>query len=148
MSIATALTIIAISMLILALLGILAVIFLVRLVLHLIAFEKTLASELAQLRELGVQLRETTEQVGKTVHDVQVAARRVGGAVGTVASLLSLVVGRSRPSNRREPTRPWWVTGASLGWNVLKRRRQKTKKRTAKSKRTALTSGSDSSLTM
>lgn len=148
MSSATALTIIAISVLVLAVLGILAVIFLVRLVLHLIAFEKTLASELAELRQLAAQLRETTERVGQTVHDVQVAARRVGGAVGTVASLLSLVVGRSRSSHRRDKVKPWWVTGASIGWTVLRRRRQQKKKRSTKSKKPALSSGSDSSLTM
>lgn len=126
MSSATALTIIAIAVSVLAIIAILAVIFLMRLVLHLIAFEQTLANELAELRTLVSHLRETTERVSHTVHDVQLAARRVGGAVGAIASLF---VGRTSRSSARDKSRPWWITGASLGWALVKSRRQKTKQK-------------------
>ncbi|NMP21962.1 hypothetical protein [Sulfobacillus harzensis] len=124
MSPATALTIIAIAMAVLAVIAILAVIFLLRLVIHLIAFEQTLGDELAELRSLVSNLRETTERVSHTVHDVQIAARRVGGAVGAIASLF---MGRNTRATRLK-SRPWWVTGAALGWTLIKRRRQKKAK--------------------
>ncbi len=151
MSIATALTIIAISMAVLAVVSILAVIFLTRLVLHLIAFEQTLAGELRELRQLAAQLRETTERVGQTVHDVQAAARRVGGAVGTVASLAVLFMGRSTKIGAMRRWRPW-LTGASIGWRLIRRRRgpkpSKQEKKPLKKTKTkpAITSQSNSSL--
>ncbi len=127
MSSATALTIIAIAVAVLAILALVAVIFLMRLVLHLIAFERTLTAELAELRQLASHLRETTERVGHTVHDVQVAARRVGGVVGTVASLL-IAFGRPNAEERVGRLRPW-LTGASIGLSLIRRRQQrKTKK--------------------
>ena len=139
MSPATALTIIAIALSVLAVIAILAVIFLMRLVLHLISFEQTLANELAELRSLAGQLRETTERVGRTVHDVQIAARRIGGVVGAVASL---VVGRSGRNGASKKTPPWWITGASVGWTLIKRRRQKAKQKAS------VPAPSDNSLTM
>jgi len=125
MSSATALTIIAISMAVVAIVAIVAIVFLMRLVLHLIAFEQTLANELAELRALVGHLRQTTDRVSQTVHDVQIAARRIGSAMGAVATLF---VGRSAAkSETREKTRSWWITGASLGWRLLKKRRQRTR---------------------
>lgn len=149
MSSAAALTIIAISVGILAILAILGVIFMLRLVLHLLAFEETVVHELGELKQLANQLRETTERVGHTVRDVQVAARRVGGAVGTVASLFSLVMGRTNPSSRRARLRPWWLTGASLGMTIWRRRRQAKKNaKPRRGKKTSISGGSDSSLTL
>lgn len=127
MNSATALTIIAIAVAILAILAIVAVIFLMRLVLHLIAFERTLTAELAELRQLASHLRETTDQVGHTVHDVQVAARRIGGVVGTVASLL-FALGRPNAEERAGRLRPW-LTGASIGLSLLRRRQQRKAKK-------------------
>ena len=151
MSVATALTIIAISMGILAILAILGFIFMLRLTAHLMAFEQTVVRELAELKQLAAQLRETSERVGQTVHDVQVTARRLGGAVGTVASLLSIVFGRSRPTTRLQRLRPWWITGASVGLSLLRRRRQAKKPKSRRQeRRNPSTSGnsSDSSLTL
>ncbi len=150
MSSATALTIIAISMGILAILAILGFIFMLRLTAHLMAFEQTVVRELAELKQLAAQLRETSERVGQTVHDVQVAARRLGGAVGTVASLLSIVFGRSRPTTRLQRLRPWWITGASVGLSLLRRRQAKKQKSRRQERRNPPISGnsSDSSLTL
>ena len=123
---AAALTIIAISMVVIAVISILAVVFLTRLVLHLIAFEQTLAGELKELRQLAAQLRDTTERVSQTVHDVQAAARRVGGAVGTVASLTALFMGRNSKGLAITKWSPW-LTGASMGWHFIRRRRMAKK---------------------
>lgn len=129
MSSATALTIIAISVGLLALFAIVAIIFLLRLVVHLISFEKTLVEELAELRTLVAHVRETTDRVGHTVRDVQVAAQRVGTIVGAVATLFA---GRAASkSDTAQRKRAWWVTGASLGWSLIKKRRQKARKKTA-----------------
>lgn len=142
MSSATALTIIAISVVVLAIVAVVAIIFLMRLVIHLIAFERTLVNELAELRQLAAQLRETTERVGKTVHDVQAAARRVGGVVGAVASL---VLGRSATkAGRQNKLRPWWMTGASLGWKIIQKRRQKKKQQS----KMPMPAGQDNTLPM
>ena len=146
MSTATALTIIAISVGILAILAILGVIFMLRLVVHLIAFEQRVARELQGLRELANPRREPPEKVGSTFHDVQQAARRIGGAVGTVASLLSIVMGSGTKTTRARRIRPL-VVGASLGWSLWKRRRQKKNKR-GRDKKPAIPAGSDSSLTL
>lgn len=131
MSSATALTIIAISLAILALIAIVAVAFLVRLVMHLMAFEENLVHELAELRLLVAEVRETTQRVGSTVHDVQIAARRIGGIMGAVASLF--LGRRTSPPANETPSRVWWLTGLSLGWSLLKRRRKKKKQKRTKS---------------
>lgn len=128
MNSATALTIIAISMALLAVIAVVAIVFLMRLVRHLMAFERTLVSELAELRELMSQFRETTERVSHTVRDVQVAARRVGGVVGAVASIF-FARSINNKSSTRDKLRPWWLTGASVGWTFIKKRRQNRKKR-------------------
>lgn len=139
MSTATALTIIAIAMAVLATIAIVAVIFLLRLVIHLIAFEQMLGNELAELRSLVGHLRETTDRVSQTVHDVRLAARRVGGAMGVVASLFAGRTGR----NARQKTRPWWLTGAALGWTLVKNRRRKKA-----SQKTSVPAPTDRSLPM
>ena len=134
MTSATALTIIAISVAVLALIAVTAVIVLIRLVSHLMAFEQTLVTELAELRQLASQLRETTERVGATVHDVQSAARRISGVVGAVATLF---VGRTSRSRSKRSNRSLWLQGASLGWKLVQRRRQKKRQQNAEKKKSA-----------
>lgn len=152
MSVAAALTVIAIAVGVLALLAVVAVIFLMRLILHLIAFEKTLHEELGEIRKLATELRGTTERVGQAVRDVQVAARRVGGAMGTAASLVSLIVGRRDKSSRTDKLRTW-MTAASIGIGLLQRRKSRKppaagQRKKSKPKPPKLPAGSDSSLTM
>ncbi len=134
MSSATALTIIAISMAVMAFIAVFAVVVLIRLVSHLMAFEQILVNELSELRQLASQLRETTERIGATVHEVQTAARRIGGVVGAVAALF---VGRNSSSRSKKSSRSLWLQGASLGWKLVRQRRQKKRQEKAPKKKTA-----------
>ncbi len=134
MSSATALTIIAIAMAVMALIAVFAVVVLIRLVSHLMAFEQTLVNELSELRQLASQLRETTERIGATVHEVQTAARRIGGVVGAVAALF---VGRNSSSRSKKSNRSLWLQGASLGWKLVRQRRQKKRQAKAPKKKAA-----------
>jgi hypothetical protein len=125
MTSATALTVIAISVAILAVIAILSIIFLMRLVLHLMAFEELVIEELNDLKQLTTELRTATERVNHTLRDVGNAARRMGGVLGAVASFF---LARSiRPSENRAQ-RPLWLDGLTLGWkswNFLRKRRQR-----------------------
>lgn len=141
MSSATALTIIAIAMAVMAVIAVLSVIVLIRLVSHLMSFEQTLVNELAELRQLASQLRETTERIGATVHEVQTAARRIGGVVGAVATLF---VGRSsRSRTSKKSNRSLWLQGASFGWKLVQRRRQKKRQQSVEKKKSAAIASPD-----
>lgn len=131
MSSAAALTVIAISVGVLALLALLAVAFLMRLVIHLIALEKTLAHELAEIRQVAAHLRESTERVSQTIYDVQQVVRKVSGTVGTVASILSLALGGRLSDSRRGSKLKPWITGISLGLGVVHRLQQTKSRRSA-----------------
>ena len=125
------LTIIAIAVGLMAILAVVVVWVLLRMLLHLMALERAVTTELQslgqELRDILNQVKHTSSQVTETVGRFT----RTAAWVGRMASLVIALSDRSRrataelPSKTPDPS--WWLTGLNWAWSLWsKSRRAKT----------------------
>lgn len=129
MSTRESLTLIAISLIVLALVGIAGLAILWQVAKRLMVMENTVVKEIGELRsELqGIirHARDTSQQVSETLQQVRRGAYNVGLVVSGLASW-AFTRKRLRQSTASETeVQPWWITGASLAWSLLQRSRKK-----------------------
>lgn len=137
MSTSTALTVIAVSFSILTLLALAGVIVLFQVVKHLVALEKSVVHEIVELRKDldGVlrHARDTSEQISKTVKELQRGVYNVGLLVSGVTSWL--VTRKQLKKSPTEPveSRPWWINGLALTWSLVKTARKRARSKSSAS---------------
>lgn len=128
MSNGTALTVIAVSLVILAMLGLIAVAILFRLVRISLILERSVVREISDLRAeiqaIVHHARDTSQKVSQSLNRVRDTTRIFDLLASGVGSWLL-----SRARGTPIKMKPWWMSGLALGWTVYKNRRRKAKAR-------------------
>ncbi len=122
------LTIIAIAVAVMAIMVIVILFLLIRLLLHLLALERSVVEELKSLRtdvrDMVQHVRHTSDRVTETIGTISRTATWVGRMAKVMTSL-----SRSRhqdyPQQKLSTSSPdpsWWLTGLKWGWSLISRR--------------------------